>query len=231
MPSPNNAWFIKGTARLNTMVFRLTGGAIGSRFGKAQVLLLTTTGRKSGKQRTTPLSYVDDGDNVAVVASNGGRDDAPLWWRNLQANPEATIRTRRTTRNVRAQQATAEEQSRLWPSADGGVPGLRRLHHPHDAADPDRDPAEGVGRSPEPAMRSLAYADVVRMLHMLMHRRTRSSNHSRRKMSLTRWRTNNWIGQSGTVRTTMRRRRWRGGSRSCRSGFGVRSMRGRGRCG
>jgi deazaflavin-dependent oxidoreductase (nitroreductase family) len=115
MASPNNAWFIKTTARLNTMVFRLTGGAIGSRFGKASVLLLTTTGRKSGKPRTTPLIYVEDGDNVAIVASNGGRDDAPLWWHNLQAVPQATIRTKRTTRTVRAERATPEEQSRLWP--------------------------------------------------------------------------------------------------------------------
>lgn len=115
MASPNNPLFIKTTARLNTLIFRFTGGAVGSKFGKASVLLLTTTGRKSGKQRTTPLIYVEDGNSVAVVASNGGRDAAPLWWRNLQAMPEATIRTKGAARKVRAARATAEEQARLWP--------------------------------------------------------------------------------------------------------------------
>jgi deazaflavin-dependent oxidoreductase (nitroreductase family) len=113
--APNNRLFISTTAKLNTLVFRVTGGALGSRFGRAHVLLLTTTGRESGRPRTTPLIYIDDGRNVAVVASNGGDDRDPLWWRNLKADPRAAVQIKRETRRVRAAQATVEEKARLWP--------------------------------------------------------------------------------------------------------------------
>jgi deazaflavin-dependent oxidoreductase (nitroreductase family) len=113
--APNNRLFISTTARLNTLVFRMTGGALGSKFGRAQVLLLTTTGRKSGRPRTTPLIYIEDGRDIAVVASNGGDDRDPLWWRNLQADPRATVQIRREMRRVRAAPAPAEEKARLWP--------------------------------------------------------------------------------------------------------------------
>jgi deazaflavin-dependent oxidoreductase (nitroreductase family) len=122
--APNNRLFISTTARLNTLVFRMTGGALGSRFGRAQVLLLTTTGRKSGRPRTTPLIYIEDGPNIAVVASNGGDDRDPLWWRNLQADPRATVRTKRETHRVRAAQATAEKQARLWPLLTRAYPNF-----------------------------------------------------------------------------------------------------------
>ena len=113
--APNNRLFISTAARLNTLVFRMTGGVLGSRFGRAQILLLSTIGRKSGRPRTTPLIYIEDGRNVVVVASNGGDDRDPLWWRNLKAEPRATVQIRRETRRVRAAQATAEEKARLWP--------------------------------------------------------------------------------------------------------------------
>ncbi|TLY15703.1 MAG: nitroreductase family deazaflavin-dependent oxidoreductase [Thaumarchaeota archaeon] len=64
---------------LHVFLYRLTGGSIGGRFRGAPVLLLTTTGRKTGKQRTTPLLYLADETNLAIVASNGGRDRAPSW--------------------------------------------------------------------------------------------------------------------------------------------------------
>src|SRR5215216_2208525 len=73
---------------VHTFVYRLSGGAIGGTMVKSPVLLLTTTGRKSGKQRTTPLLYIKDGDNLAIVASNGGADRPPTWWLNLKGNPE-----------------------------------------------------------------------------------------------------------------------------------------------
>ncbi len=69
--------------------YRLSGGLIGGQLGKAPVLLLTTTGRKSGRRRTTPLVYLPDGDNMVVIASNGGSDRHPDWWLNLMvAQPE-----------------------------------------------------------------------------------------------------------------------------------------------
>ena len=57
-----------------------------------QTLHLRTTGRRTGEARRTPLYYVEDGDNVAIVTSNGGRDDDPAWWLNLQATPDAADR-------------------------------------------------------------------------------------------------------------------------------------------
>lgn len=79
------------------------------------LLLLTTTGRKSGKQRTIPLLYVEDGDNLALIGSNAGSDKPPTWWLNLQANPNAVTRIGKEERQVVAEQASAEETARLWP--------------------------------------------------------------------------------------------------------------------
>lgn len=83
--------------------------------GKAPILLLTTTGRKSGMQRTNPVLYLNDGDNLVVVASAGGRDKDPYWWMNLEHNPDALVQIRRERRRVRAERASEEEKSRLWP--------------------------------------------------------------------------------------------------------------------
>jgi deazaflavin-dependent oxidoreductase (nitroreductase family) len=115
MAPPNNRLMIWATARLNTLVFRMSGGAIGNRFGKAPILLLTTTGRKTGKARTTPLLYLQEGNDVVIVGSNAGDDRDPAWWRNLQAHPEASVQIGRERRAVRARLATAEERARLWP--------------------------------------------------------------------------------------------------------------------
>ena len=81
----------------------------------APVLLLTTTGRKSGKKRTIPLLYLEDGVNLVVVASNGGAPRHPAWWSNLCANPEATVEIGHRELRVRAREASPEEKERLWP--------------------------------------------------------------------------------------------------------------------
>ena len=80
--------FFTGT---HTFVYRLSSGKIGGRVGKSPVLLLTTTGRKTGQQRTIPLLYLNNGDNLILVASNGGAPTHPVWWLNLQANPKAIV--------------------------------------------------------------------------------------------------------------------------------------------
>ncbi len=64
--------------------YRMSNGLVGGNVFGTKVLLLTTTGRKSGKRYTTPLTYVDDGDNLVIIASNGGSDRDPDWWRNLK---------------------------------------------------------------------------------------------------------------------------------------------------
>lgn len=100
---------------LHSFLYRLSGGAIGGRFRGSPVLLLKTVGRKTGKERTTPLLYLKDGETVVLVASNGGAPTHPTWWLNLQAHPDAEIEIGRQHMKVVAKQATAEEHQRLWP--------------------------------------------------------------------------------------------------------------------
>ena len=94
--------------------YRLSGGLIGGRFGHLPILLLTTTGRKSGRKRTTPLVYLRDGDDAVVIASNGGADQHPAWWLNLRENPKAEVLMGRDLKTVIAEKATGEERQRLW---------------------------------------------------------------------------------------------------------------------
>ncbi len=101
--------------KLHAFVYRVTGGRLGGRMVGAPVLLLTTTGRKTGKQRTIPLLYLEDGENLIVVASNGGTPRHPAWWLNLRADPEATVEAGRRELRVRAEEANPEEKERLWP--------------------------------------------------------------------------------------------------------------------
>lgn len=90
------------------------------------VLLLTTTGRKTGKRRTTPLLFVREGDDLVVVASNGGMEWFPAWWLNLQQQPAAVIEIGRERRNVTASKADPERRARLWPEFTGPYPGYLR---------------------------------------------------------------------------------------------------------
>lgn len=78
-------------------------------------LLLEHTGRKSGRTLVSPLLYITDGDDVVVVASQGGRDTDPQWYRNLVANPDVHIEIGSDRRAVRAVTATPDEKARLWP--------------------------------------------------------------------------------------------------------------------
>ena len=96
---------------------------MGGRVSGAPVLLLTTTGRKSGKRRTTPLLYLRDGETIVIVASNGGRDVHPAWWLNLQTNPEADVQLGKARSPLIASNAAAEERARLWPLLVEMYPG------------------------------------------------------------------------------------------------------------
>jgi F420H(2)-dependent quinone reductase len=100
---------------IHTFFYRLSGGKMGGRLGKSPVLLLITTGRKTGKPRTTPLFYLKDGNNLILFASNGGSATHTTWWLNLQANPQAEVELGRKKLPVTARQADAEESKRLWP--------------------------------------------------------------------------------------------------------------------
>ena len=107
--------FARVVTGLHTQVYRRTGGKIGGKAGKSTMGLLTTTGRKSGQPRTTPLNIVADGDRWLLIASYGGDDRDPQWFKNLQANPEATIQLGAETIPVRATVANPEERKDLWP--------------------------------------------------------------------------------------------------------------------
>jgi len=105
---------LRWTGKLNVPLYRLSGGRIGGRVGRAPVLLLTTTGRKSGQPRTAPVVYLADGDNAVVINTNAGNAKVPAWSLNLQANPEAEVERGRRRYPVRARIAEGEERERLW---------------------------------------------------------------------------------------------------------------------
>jgi deazaflavin-dependent oxidoreductase (nitroreductase family) len=108
---------------VHAAVYRASGGRVGGRAGNLPVLLLTTTGRKTGKQRTTPLLFIRDGDDLVVVASNGGMDWFPAWWLNLQRCSAAVIEIGRERRDVIAGKADPERRTRLWPEFTRPYPG------------------------------------------------------------------------------------------------------------
>jgi deazaflavin-dependent oxidoreductase (nitroreductase family) len=106
---------VKAFSGLHNALYRATGGKIGSRFRGVPTALLTTTGRKSGKARTNPVLYLEDGDRKVLVASYGGDDRNPTWFLNLTANPEVTLQIGPTTHRMKAEVAGPEERARLWP--------------------------------------------------------------------------------------------------------------------
>jgi len=110
---------------LHARLYRLTGGRFMPRWAEGMpVLSITTTGRKSGRPRSTAVVYVEDGDNLVVMPSNAGSEATPAWWLNLQANPEAEVQLRGQRRRVRARRATPEEEERLWPRLQQSYSGF-----------------------------------------------------------------------------------------------------------
>jgi deazaflavin-dependent oxidoreductase (nitroreductase family) len=100
--------------KLNVPVYRLSGGRIGGKVGNGPVLLLTTTGRKSGQPRTAPVLYLADGDRFVVINTNAGNEKTPAWSLNLRANPEAEVEIGRKRVKVRSRLAESEERADLW---------------------------------------------------------------------------------------------------------------------
>ena len=106
---------MKTVSGMHRALYRAGGGRIGGRMQGMPVLLLTTTGRRSGKSRTNPLLFVRDGDAFVVVGSNGGSDYVPAWWLNLRSNPDAEVEVGREHTRVTARKASPDERARLWP--------------------------------------------------------------------------------------------------------------------
>jgi deazaflavin-dependent oxidoreductase (nitroreductase family) len=97
--------------------YRETDGEVGYIWNGATTLLLTTTGRKSGEPRTTPLIFARDGDDCIVVASRGGAPMHPQWYRNLEADPKVEVQIKGERFAARAHTAEGQERERLWAIA------------------------------------------------------------------------------------------------------------------
>lgn len=106
---------VKVLARAHNFWYKLLGGRLVGRWGKAPMLLLTTTGRKTGKARTTPLLYLPDGNDLVIVASWGGDDRHPLWYLNLQAEPHVEVQVGSEKQARVARTASPAEKTRIWP--------------------------------------------------------------------------------------------------------------------
>jgi F420H(2)-dependent quinone reductase len=100
--------------RIAAWLYRLSGGKIAGTMQGAPVLLLTTRGRKTGKARTAPLIYGEDGNDLVVVASKGGWPQHPYWYQNLRADPKVEVMHGPRKRAMVARTADAAERARLW---------------------------------------------------------------------------------------------------------------------
>ena len=101
---------------VNTALFKLSGGRVGSKFMRgAPVCLVTTTGARSGKVRTTPLIYLGIDEDVVIVASKGGMSHHPAWYHNLTKHPAARVQIGSQVRDMLARRASASEKAALWP--------------------------------------------------------------------------------------------------------------------
>jgi deazaflavin-dependent oxidoreductase (nitroreductase family) len=97
------------------MYKRRGGEGLGGTFQGIPVALLTTTGRKSGKPRVSPLYFLRDGDRVILGASRGGSDINPMWYLNLKGNPKVQVQIKKEVLTLQARDATDEERAKYWP--------------------------------------------------------------------------------------------------------------------
>ncbi|HEX8804555.1 MAG TPA: nitroreductase family deazaflavin-dependent oxidoreductase [Acidimicrobiales bacterium] len=104
--------------------FRANGGKVGGQFAGAPMLILHTTGARTGAERVNPLVYQPDGDRMVVFASKGGAPTNPDWFHNLRANPDVTVEVGEGTVRARARVAEGEERERLWTRQQELMPGF-----------------------------------------------------------------------------------------------------------
>ena len=114
--SPQTNHIIKWMSRANTWLYKKTGGKIGGKFLQgAPVALLTTTGRKTGEPRVSPLLYLREANRIVLVASKGGSASNPMWYLNLKANPAVSVQIKDEVLHLTARDATEAEPPQYWP--------------------------------------------------------------------------------------------------------------------
>ena len=113
--SPFFTFFLKWLGRANTWIYKRSNGKLGGTMQKAPVALLTTTGRKTGQPRVSPLLYLREGDRFILGASRVGSDKHPLWYLNLKANPKVSVQIKDEVLSLRARDATTAERAEYWP--------------------------------------------------------------------------------------------------------------------
>jgi deazaflavin-dependent oxidoreductase (nitroreductase family) len=120
---------IRRLGRLHAWLWKLCGGKLDNAFGKLPFMMLTTTGRKTGLRRTTPVLYLQDGTGVIVVASFGGNDMHPAWYLNLEQFPEAEVIVKGEHRRVLARKLSPEEKKVIWPRLVQLYPQFETYRH------------------------------------------------------------------------------------------------------
>jgi len=105
--------------------FRANGGKVGGPFEGAPMVLITTTGAKSGEPRTAPLVYLPDGDRIVIFASKAGAPTNPDWYHNLKANPRVTVEVGEESFETVAEEVTGDERDRLFAEQVSHMPGFQ----------------------------------------------------------------------------------------------------------
>jgi F420H(2)-dependent quinone reductase len=120
---------LRGGLAAQVWIYRRSKGRLGGSVRGTPVLLLTTTGRKSGASRTRPVGYLPDGERFMVCGSNGGSDHAPAWALNLHSHPDATVEVGPRTVSVTATEVTGGDYEHAWAryvAAYPASPGTER---------------------------------------------------------------------------------------------------------
>src|SRR5947209_7897619 len=117
----------RGFTRLHCQLYRTTGGAVGAHLRGSPVMLLRTTGRRTGLRRETPVLYFPEGSGCAIVASNGGAAHHPAWFLNLERDPSVEAQMGGAIQAMRARPTRGEERERLWQLVTDQFPGY--LHY------------------------------------------------------------------------------------------------------
>ena len=108
--------------------FRANDGKVGGRFEGRTLLILHTTGAKSGRERVNPVAYIQDGDRLVIVASKAGAPTHPDWYHNLVANPTVTVEVGTKTYQAQASVVPEPERTRLFNKMIASSPGFAEYH-------------------------------------------------------------------------------------------------------